>query len=288
MKQGIIILFFFCQISNLYCQGKYFTLNELAETGLPKINDENGELLSETIYSLFNEGLSNPSIYSTRESTEEIIYYYADTDYNGRLEEYNPQQGKRFVTYKDKTVLDENRILISNIKFSSDGKMIIPDSLTIISYKEQNRYSQLVNAISFRIPIDQNSRNLLKRVKLSSSAFADINSLTGGLTPVNVIIPIEFYHTVNEDEFANCKIKVRRGSVNFEITQFDRSKSYSYVEDEVSKFFEGYDNISKYHKKEVIINKISSYHGVKIHKHYQNAVGNKRGVERINYMLDEI
>jgi len=188
----------------LYAQ-RIYELDEVKQ--IPYIDEDNMKTIAFSIYDLYQKAIESPERNSTHEAIEDTIFLFYDTDWDGVLNKINPLSGKKYAV-NEKSSLEENNILLFNLTFNANRSLIIPEKIFVVSYRkiEVNRAFKQVGLLAFELTLSDSLRTVLKNVKLYSPAAVDKNSLSGGLSPVKVLIPFNL-------RFGNRKSKEKSGIV---------------------------------------------------------------------------
>lgn len=223
----IATILFFSQ--GLYAQ-KIYELDEVKQ--IPYIDEYNMKTIAFSIYNLYLEAITSPESNSTNEAVEDTVFLFYDTDWDGVLNKLNPLSGKKYSNI-EKSNLEENNILLFNLTFNPNKSLIIPEKLFVISYRkvEVDLVYKQVGLLAFELTVSDSLRTILKNVKLYSPAAVDKNSLSGGLSPVKVLIPFNL-------RFGNSKFKERAGTVIKRDDFIDISLNMNQIESDKSQIIE--------------------------------------------------
>jgi len=197
----IATILFFSQ--GLYAQ-KIYELDEVEQ--IPYIDEDNMKTIAFSIYNLYQKAITTPERNSTYESVEDTVFLFYDTDWDGVLNKINPVSGKKY--NNNKIDLEKNNMLLFNLVFNPNESLIVPEKISVVSYRkvEIDRAYKQVGLLAFELTVSDSLITILKNVKLYSPAAVDKNSLSGGLSPVNVLIPFNL-------RFGNSKSKEKSGVV---------------------------------------------------------------------------
>ena len=174
-------------------------LNEVKQ--IPSIDEDNMKIIASSIWTLYDQAVQSPAQTSTMKAINEKVYGYYDTDGDGMLNKVNPKNGKIYSEINSEDLLKNNRLLF-NLTFDVNGKLIVPTKIYVISNRqeEKDRTIFTVGLTAFELTITDSLKDELSKVSLRNLAKANINSLTGGLSPVQVIIPFNASRRVNKPE----------------------------------------------------------------------------------------
>ncbi len=188
MKKIITLSILFLILNlNTFSQ-KIYDLSEIQQ--IPSIDSKNMEIITSSIYKLYQLVLQNPQKYSTDNSTKEIVYLYFSK--GGKLVGSNPINGEIYKNEDYEKFIENNKILF-NLNFDNSGQILLPQNFVFISYKEKILPSRQIietNLYSFEIEINDSIRTEFSKARLEILAKANINSVTGGYSPVHIKLPL--------------------------------------------------------------------------------------------------
>lgn len=146
--------------------------------------------LADVVLAAYAAAIQSPQEHSTAMAAEETVYAFYDINSDGRLDKLNARQGKRF-TVEDTADLAKDDRLMFSLLFDANGTLQMPDKLNVIAHREeqQGRSIKEVGLLAFQLPLTQEQKTQLEAVKLKVTAKVDMNSMTGDLKPVPVLLP---------------------------------------------------------------------------------------------------
>jgi len=186
---------------------KIYELDEIKQ--VPFVDEDNMKTIAFTLVDLYKTVIKTPNKYSTDEATNSTVYLFYDTDWDGRFNKVNPLKGDKYSADK-KGDLEQNNRLLFNLTFNESGNLVVPEKVFVISYRETevDRTIKPIGLIAFELILPDSIKSKLKNVKLKKTATVDKNSMTGGLTPVKVLIPFDLsFGYVRSDETSGTVIK---------------------------------------------------------------------------------
>lgn len=226
MKQNVILIVVALVLfSNAIKAQTALELDQV--TQVPSIDETNMNIISSSIQLLFEDALKNPSKYSTIRASEDTVYTFYDSDEDRKLHKINPETGKQF-TAADSSDLRKNQIslywlnkkftrdvsLFFNLNFDEKGNLIVPNTISVILFRTEdvrrngNTYIEHLGRLAFELEINDSLKRIFSKVHLEKLAKKDVNSLTGGLSPVPIKLPFVLkYGTHNGDEVTGHAIK---------------------------------------------------------------------------------
>lgn len=186
---------------------------------IPSIDESNMKIIAFSIQNLFEQYVKNPEKYPSSKSAYEAVYAFYDTDDDRVLNKINPLLGKIYKPI-DSADLKMNNRLLFNLTFDENGNLIVPEKIIVISYRKETQNDRTilrVNPFSFEIKVSDDIKSDLLKVKLQNLAKADVNSLTGGLNPVPVKIPIDMSYSLSYKSNKICKASINNGYIDISI-----------------------------------------------------------------------
>lgn len=156
----------------------------------PYLNEAPMKALADVVLAAYAAAIQSPQEHSTAMAAEETVYAFYDINSDGRLDKLNARQGKRF-TVEDTADLAKDDRLMFSLLFDANGTLQMPDKLNVIAHREeqQGRSIKEVGLLAFQLPLTQEQKTQLEAVKLKVTAKVDMNSMTGDLKPVPVLLP---------------------------------------------------------------------------------------------------
>ena len=119
MKKIITLSILFLILNlNTFSQ-KIYDLSEIQQ--IPSIDSKNMEIITSSIYKLYQLVLQNPQKYSTDNSTKEIVYLYFSK--GGKLVGSNPINGEIYKNEDYEKFIENNKILF-NLNFDNSGQIL--------------------------------------------------------------------------------------------------------------------------------------------------------------------
>jgi hypothetical protein len=175
----------------------FLTVSAIAQTKeldevkqVPFVDKEGMKIISTSVWTLYLEAIKTPEKTSTSQSASEIVYAYYDRYSNRKYDKVNPANGKKFYL-SDTADLNKNNQLLFNLNFDVDGNLIVPNKINVLSnrWSDGRNYGSRIGFIAVELNIPDSIKQQLTNVKLKRLAKADINSLTGSLSPVAIKLP---------------------------------------------------------------------------------------------------
>lgn len=148
------------------------------------------KVLADVVLAAYATAIQRPQDHSTAKAAEETVYAFYDINYDGKLDKLNATQGKRFAV-EDTADLAKNDRLMFSLLFDADGTLQVPDKLNVIAHRKEQQGSSIkeVGLLAFELPLTPEQKAQLEAVKLKVTAKVDMNSLTGDLKPVPILLP---------------------------------------------------------------------------------------------------
>jgi hypothetical protein len=215
MRKKLTIALTTVLLMTMTVKAQTFEIDEVKQ--LPSIDENNMKIIAFSIQKLFDEIIKDPEKHSTIKAVSETVYGYYDTDWDGKLDKVNPRNGKQY-SPSDKDDLLKNDRFLFNLTFDETGKLIVPDKIYVISNRQEEKDRKIltVGLLSFELPVSENIRSELSKVRLQNIAKADVNSLTGGLNPVAIKIPFNLRYGASKS--TETKGKAVKSGENIRIT----------------------------------------------------------------------
>lgn len=240
---------------------KIYELDEVKQ--VPYVDEDNMKIIAFTLVDLYKTAVKTPEKYSTDEATNNTVYLFYDTDWDGRYNKVNPRNGEKYSADK-KSDLEQNDRLLFNLTFDESGNLVVPEKVFVISYRETeiDRTIKPIGLIAFELILPDSTISILKNVKLKNTAAVDKNSMTGGLTPVKVLIPFDLSFRYNEYKSKETSgvIKKRKDNLKITIGRYfkDENEKLQMIE-----FLKANSELMEYEKGSfqfVILDKLYNYH----------------------------
>lgn len=201
---------------------------------LPTIDKKNMNIIASSVQQLFDNAIKEPLKYSTAEATNETVYAFYDSDDDGKLHKINPQNGKQY-SISDSSDLRKNQFstygkkepqisLHFNLTFDVNGKLLVPEKIYVISFRTEDnkktRAIQQIGLLAFELTLPDSIKAELSQVKLQNLAKKDVNSLTGGLSPVSIKLPFELKYGSNVSNVTSGKATKRGDAIDISIGRY--------------------------------------------------------------------
>jgi hypothetical protein len=157
---------------------------------VPFVDKQGMNIISTSLWTLYLDAIKTPEKTSTSQSARETVYAYYDRYSNGKLDKVNPAKGKMFSS-ADTADLNKNNQLLFNLNFDIEGNLIVPNKINVLSnrWSDGRNYGKRIGFIAVELNVTDSIKEQLAKVKLKRLAKADINSLTGSLSPVAIKLP---------------------------------------------------------------------------------------------------
>ena len=185
--------------------------------------------LADVVLAAYTAAIKSPQEYSSPKAAAEIVYAFYDRNYSGKLSKVNATQGKQFAVEDTADLAKDDRLMF-NLLFDAAGSLHVPDKLNVIAHRKEQRGSSIeeVGLLAFELPLTSEHKLQLETVKLNVTAKVDMNSLTGDLKPVPVLLPF----TLSRDKPA---IHLIEGSIFKNLGQTYLSlKSFNSLQSEIA------------------------------------------------------
>src|ERR1035437_902484 len=211
MKKKILlsIAIAFISITGLTAQ-KIYELNEVKQ--IPFIIGNDIQEIALSVVELYKNAIITPERYSSEDAVKNTVYTFYEAD--DKMNKTNPCSGMKY-SADNKNDIDLNNELLFNLTFDENGNMIIPDKIFVVSFRviTENKINKQVGLLSFELKVNDSIKMQLKQVSLKTIAEVDKNSLSGGLTPIKILIPFKLsYNTEFDTEYAT--VVKRNGMVD--------------------------------------------------------------------------
>lgn len=203
---------------------KIYELDEVKQ--VPYVDEDNMKTIAFTLVDLYKTAIKTPEKYSTDEATNNIVYLFYDTDWDGRFNKVNPRNGEKYSADK-KNDLEQNDRLLFNLTFDESGNLVLPEKVFVISYRETevDRTIKPIGLIAFELIIPDSTKSKLKNVKLKNTAAVDKNSMTGGLTPVKILIPFDLSFGYGRSKETSGTAVKRGDFIDISISRYFRDEN---------------------------------------------------------------
>uniref|UniRef100_UPI004048EF68 hypothetical protein n=1 Tax=Fulvivirga sp. TaxID=1931237 RepID=UPI004048EF68 len=224
MKRNILfsIATILITITGLNAQ-KIYELNEVDQ--FPYVDEESMQIITITLVDLYKTAIETPEKFSTEEAKNNTVNFFYDIDSDGVLDEFYPFNGEKYsaISIDD---LKKNDRLLFNLTFNESGNLMIPEKIFVISYREitVDRTIEQIGQIAFELKLSESIKSKLKNVKLLITAEVDKNSMTGGLSPVPVLIPFELSFRDDKDNSKETSGIVKKTKDDLKITRVGNFK----------------------------------------------------------------
>jgi hypothetical protein len=248
---------------------KVYELDEVKQ--IPYIDESNMEIIANAMWASYKEVIKNPEGFSTLRSAEEVVNGFYDYYSDGVLKKVNPVRGKQY-SVLNKADLEKNNRLRFNLSFDESGKILIPEKLYIISYRNEEvsenseRKIYMRGLVSFEFPVSDSIKSKLITVRLQRLAKADKNSLTRELLPVRILLPFDLEKQEGTTGYKNAN-EVYYGEVmkkNSILTLRYPSNHFEYEDSTIVNMLKEQTNIMTYKKGLFSFEIRTKYSGVNI------------------------
>ena len=101
---------------------KIYELDEVKQ--VPYVDEDNMKTIAFTLVDLYKTAVKTPEKYSTDEATNNTVYLFYDTDWDGRFNKINPRNGEKYSADK-KSDLEQNDRLLFNLTFDENGNLVV-------------------------------------------------------------------------------------------------------------------------------------------------------------------
>lgn len=195
----------------------------------PYLDEASMKALADVVLAAYTAAIKSPQEYSSPKAAAEIVYAFYDRNYSGKLSKVNATQGKQFAVEDTADLAKDDRLMF-NLLFDAAGSLHVPDKLNVIAHRKEQRGSSIeeVGLLAFELPLTSEHKLQLETVKLNVTAKVDMNSLTGDLKPVPVLLPF----TLSRDKPA---IHLIEGSIFKNLGQTYLSlKSFNSLQSEIA------------------------------------------------------
>lgn len=238
---------------------KIYELDEVNQ--VPYVDEDNMKTIAFTLVDLYKTAVKTPEKYSTDEATNNTVYLFYDTDWDGRFNKINPRNGEKYSADK-KSDLEQNDRLLFNLTFDENGNLVIPEKVFVISYRETevDRTIKQIGQIAFELILPDSTKTKLKNVKLKNTAAVDKNSMTGGLTPVKVLIPFDLSFGYGRSKETSGTVVKRGNFIDVSISRYFRDENERL---QIIEFLKANSELMQYKKgtfQFVIEDKFYNYH----------------------------
>jgi len=230
---------------------------------LPSLDEKNMNIISTSIQKLFKEIIKDPLKYSSSNVTKDTVFTFYDDDYRKKIINVEALNGKQY------TVLDSSRLrlnqissynkepetrLLFNLTFNENGKINIPEKITIISYRKEDVVKnkgtfnssttiEKVGLLAFEINLTDDIKNNLSQVKLKSIAGIDINSLSGELKPVTIKCPFLLHYGSSNSRGTYGHLTKKKNKIDISLKRYFKDEK---EKDEIIKLIKEQTDILTY------------------------------------------
>ena len=194
MIRTCFLMLAFCTITVFSFGQRAYELDELKQ--IPTVDEPNMEIIATTVWAMYKDAIKAPEASSTIEAVNEVVYGFYDYYSDGVLKKVNPMKGQQFTSF-GKQDLEKNNRLRFNLTFDEYGKLVVPNKILLISYRNEEVYENsqrkilIKGELSFECTVSDSVKSKLSSVRLQKVAKADKNSLSHDLSVVRTLVPFD-------------------------------------------------------------------------------------------------